>query len=558
MTDRGWAEMDNSREYRYLQVFHQVTRMISMVRDSHQVMTNIVQSLPELLAIDACTIRLLDQASGTFVLGAAAGLSPEYLARPDVDSRETIAAVASGHPVAMSAVADSPHRSFREAALREGIESVLTLPIAFQERVIGIMRLLTRTPRVFAEDEILFSVALAEQVGIAISNGRMFRQLEQQVDFLHELQSISQLVNSTLDLDRVLQTIVELLPRSLRAQGCTIRLLTPQSKDLVLAASAGLSPEYLDRGEVVDEKNTIQALRGEAVAIQDVARDDRVQYHEHMEKEGIGSLLAVPIKVMDEVIGIIRVLARERRSFSQTEIDFSLAVAEAGGSAITNARTYRKITLLFNQIEEHERFLANILDCIRPQLLVVDRQGRAVMANRAFLETNGLQESEVLGMEYGCLCQAVEGNPPCPMQQVMTTGRMAISVQQVQAEDGTRWYERTATPMTGESGAVEFVIEIIRDITAQRRLEAEQAERSKLAGVIEMAGAVAHEINSPLFAALGTAQMLEGDLVGSGLEEDIGTVVRNLKTISELTAKMTVMTGYSSRDYVGETRIVDL
>ncbi|MBB5347981.1 GAF domain-containing protein [Desulfoprunum benzoelyticum] len=550
--------MDNSREYRYLQVFHQVTRMISMVRDSHQVMANIVHSLPELLAIDACTIRLLDQASGAFVLGAAAGLSPEYLARPDVDSRETIATAASGHPVAMRAVADSPHRSFREAALREGIESVLTLPIAFQERVIGIMRLLTRTPREFAEDEILFSVALAEQIGIAISNGRMFRQLEQQVDFLHELQSISQLVNSTLDLDRVLQTIVELLPRSLRAQGCTIRLLTPQSNDLVLAASAGLSPEYLDRGEVVDEKNTIQALRGEAVAIQDVARDDRVQYHEHMEKEGIRSLLAVPIKVMDEVIGIIRVLARERRTFSQTEIDFSLAVAEAGGSAITNARTYRKITLLFNQIEEHERFLANILDCIRPQLLVVDRQGRAVMANRAFLEINGLQESEFLGMEYGRLCQAVEGNPPCPMQQVMTTGRMAISVQQVQAEDGTRWYERTATPMTGESGAIEFVIEIIRDITAQRRLEAEQAERSKLAGVIEMAGAVAHEINSPLFAALGTAQMMEGDLAGSELEEDIRTVVRNLKTISELTAKMTVMTGYSSRDYVGETRIVDL
>lgn len=550
--------MDQTREYRYLQVFHEVTRMISMVRDPRQVMTNIVHSLPELLAIDACTIRLLDQASGTFVLGAAAGLSPEYLARVDVDSRETIATAASGHPVAMSAVADSPHRPFREAALREGIESVLTLPIAFQERVIGIMRLLTRTPRVFAEDEILFSVALAEQVGIAISNGRMFRQLQQQVDFLHELQSISQLVNSTLDLDRVLQTIVELLPRSLRAQGCTIRLLTPPSKELVLAASAGLSREYLDRGEVVDELNTIQALRGQAVAIQDVARDDRVLYHEHMEREGIRSLLAVPIKVMDEVIGIIRVLAREPRQFSEAEIDFSLAVAEAGGSAITNARTYRKITLLFNQIEEHERFLANILDCIRPQLLVVDRQGRAVMANRAFLETNGRQESEVLGMEYGRLCRATEGNPPCPVQQVLSTGRMATSFHQVQAEDGTRWYERTATPMAGESGDVEFVIEIIRDITAQRRLEAEQAERNKLAGVIEMAGAVAHEINSPLFAALGTAQMLECDLAGGEMEEDIGTVVRNLKTISELTAKMTVMTGYSSRDYVGETRIVEL
>ena len=161
-------------------------------------------------------------------------------------------------------------------------------------------------------------------------------------------------------------------------------------------------------------------------------------------------------------------------------------------------------------------------------------------------------------MEYGRLCQAAEGDPPCPMKQVMATGRMAISVQQVETEDGTRWYERTATPMSGETGEVEFVIEIIRDITAQRRLETEQAERNKLAGVIEMAGAVAHEINSPLFAALGTAQMMESDLTGSEMEEDIGTVVRNLKTISELTAKMTVMTGYSSRDYVGETRIVNL
>ena len=542
----------------YIQVFQQVTRMISMVHDPRQVMEIIVRSLPELLAIDACTIRLLDQASGSFVLGAAAGLSPEYLGRPDVDSRETLGMVASGHPVAMSEVANSPHLSFREAALKEGIESVLTLPVAFQERVIGIMRLLTRNRRSFAEEEIAFAMALAEQVGIAIANGRMFKQLAQQVDFLRELQSISQLVNSTLDLDRVLTTIVELLPRSLQAQGCTIRLLTPKSKELELAASAGLSREYLDRGEVVDEKNTIRALRGEAVAIHDVTADDRVLYHEHMVREGIRSLLAVPIKVMDEVIGIIRILAREARQFSEAEINFSLAVAEAGGSAITNARTYRKITLLFNQIEEHEHFLANIIDCIRPQLIVIDRHGRVVMANRAFLEASGWQEGEVLGMEYRQLCRSEEEKEMCPVNQVLTSGRMASSVQHLQGEGGPRWFERTATPMIDESGEVEFVIEVIRDLTAQRLLEAEQVERSKLEGVVEMAGAVAHEINTPLFAALGTAQMLEADLAGTAEEEDIRTVIRNLKTISELTAKMTAMTGYSSRDYVGETRIVSL
>lgn len=553
MSDQG----NQQRDQRYLQVFQQVNKMISTTRDPRQVMENIVHNLPDLLGIDACTIRLLDADSGRFVLGAAAGLSPEYLARPDVDAEETLAMVASGLPVAMEDASQSPHRSFREAAMHEGIVAVLTLPISFQGRVIGIIRLLSRTGRRFAVEEISFALALAEQAGIAISNGRLFAQLEQQVDYLQEIQAISRLVNSTLELDGVLSTIVELLPRSMRAHGCTIRLLTPQTNRLVLAASFGLSQEYLARGEVVDEQNTISALQGEPVAIADVEADDRVLYHEHMSREGIKSLLAVPIKVKNEVIGIIRILARQRRSFSQAEINFSLAVAEVGGAAIINAGNYRKITLLFDQIEEHERFLGNIIDCIGAQLLVFDRNLQVVSANRAYLQAHGLQEKEALGMLYSQVCRVKGEGKGCPVREVLTSGRMACEVQERQEEDGPHWYERTATPMLNERGEVEFVIEIIRDITAEQKLEAEQAERAKLQGVIELAGTVAHEINTPLFAALGTAELIRDDC-GEDLREDLQTIIRNLKSIAGLTAKMTNMTGFRSRDYAGSTRILDI
>jgi len=100
------------------------------------------------------------------------------------------------------------------------------------------------------------------------------------------------------------------------------------------------------------------------------------------------------------------------------------------------------------------------------------------------------------------------------------------------------------------------VVEVIRDITSEHMLEAEKIQSGKLQGIVELAGAVAHEINSPLFAALGTADLLVEDCRQPELREELAVIVRNLKQIGELTRKMTTMTGYASQEYVGETKIV--
>ena len=545
------------RERRFLKVYQKVTRLISMVMDHQQVMDAIVRMLPEELDVDACTIRLLDSSTNTFVLGAAHGLSMEYLSRPSIDTEETMEMIKSGFPVAKVDIDEDPTWADHDAAVAEGIKSVLTLPILFQDSIIGIMRLLTRDRRIFTSSEISFSMALAEQVGLAISNSRMFKEMENQVDFMNEVQEISKLVNSTLDLDEILQTIVQRLPVSMQARGCTIRLLNPQSGFLELVAANGLSETYLNRGRVEKEKNMVMALSGEPVAIYDVLTDDRVRFKEDMEAEGIRSLLAVPVKVRGEVIGVLRILSDEPRCFTGSEINFVVTVAEASGAAIRNARTYTKITLLFNQIEENERFLTDILDCIRPQLVVIDRNRHVVLANRVFLENIGKSETEVLGMEYYDFCPVRDKENVCPADEVFERGE-AVTFTHSQLVDGKlRWIERTASPMFDKDGKVEFVIEVIRDITAKKKFEEEQMERVKLQGVVDLAGTVAHEINSPLFAALGTAQILEEDLGQSEMVADIQTIIRNLKSISALTGKMAAMTGFEQKEYVGDTSIVE-
>ncbi len=546
-----------TRERRFLKVYQKVTRLISMVMDHQQVMDAIVRMLPEELGVDACTIRLLDSSTNTFVLGAAHGLSMEYLSRTSIDTDETMEIIKSGFPVAKVDLDEDATYSDREAAATEGIKSVLTLPILFQDSIIGIMRLLTRENRVFTAAEISFCMALAEQVGLAISNSRMFTEMENQVDFMNEVQEISKLVNSTLDLDTVLQTIVNRLPVSLQAKGCTIRLLNPQNNYLELVAANGLSETYLQRGKVEKEKNTVMVLSGEPVAIYDVQGDDRVRYKEHMQEEGIKSLLALPIKVRGEIIGVLRILADEHRCFTSSEVNFAVTVAEASGSAIQNARTYTKITLLFNQIEENERFLTDILDCIRPQLIVLDRNRHVVLANRVFLECMGLSEAEVLGMEYYDLCPVKQGENVCPADLVLQEGKPATFTHSQIINGEVRWIERTASPMLGRGGKVEYVIEVIRDITAKKQFEEEQIERVKLQGVVDLAGTVAHEINTPLFTALGTAQLMEEDLKEKEQVDDIRMIIRNLKNISELTGKMTTMTGFERKEYVGDASIVE-
>jgi len=547
------------KEHKYLAVFQEVTRHISMLHDPQQVMDLVVTRLPELMEVDAATIRLLDEASNSFELGAAHGLSEEYLARQTIDTETVMEELRRGQPMASNGPVFPGDMDSSIPAEKEGIKSVLSLPILYRQKVIGLLRLLTKAPRAYDELEVGFAMSLAEQVGIAISNSRLFQEQQNQLSFLKELRVISELVNSTLDLDQILKTIVDKLPRIMQVKACTIRLVDPATNRLELAAASGLSRKYLSRGSIRKEDSVFKVLSGEPVAISNAATDPRVDYHREIAQEGIKSILAIPIKNELEVIGVLRLLTDTHHTFSPAEINFAVAAAEEGGNAIQKARTYRKITLLFNQIEENERFLHTIMDALWLSVLVLDPSKRVVLANRQFIESQGLSESALLGSSYDAISPwpaAAEGDDP--VDQVLQSGASIAILEHVEKAGTGGWFERHLTPIVDADGRTEFIIEAIRDITDQRLLEQEKMEKMKLQGVVEMAGTAAHQLNSPLFAALGTAQLLIDDLHEKSQQEDLRMIIRNLKKISGLTRQMTEVTGFESTDYVGETRIVRL
>ncbi|HET6516292.1 MAG TPA: GAF domain-containing protein, partial [Thermodesulfovibrionales bacterium] len=274
-----------SKEKEYLRVFQQVTKAVSSSLQLNEVLDMIVRTLPEVMNLKAVTIRLLDEAGKRLELVASHGLSERYLSRGPVDMEETIQETLQEKPVAIYDVTSDERIYYQKEAAEEGIKSMLALPIIARSRLIGVMRLLTNTPRHFSKEDIDFASALAEECGTAIENARMFERQYKEAKYLTVLQEIAKAVSSMLSLQEVMDLTVRSTANAMSTDAATIRLLDPARRRLELVASYGLSETYLNKGPVDAERSVADALDGRPVTIYDVTTDPRIVYKEEAKKE---------------------------------------------------------------------------------------------------------------------------------------------------------------------------------------------------------------------------------------------------------------------------------
>jgi GAF domain-containing protein len=332
----------------YLRLLLDVTKTITAALNTDEVLTLIVSRIPEVVQVDAATIRLLDPTGKKLTLKAATGLSQTYLDRGPIDAEESVLHALKGTPIAITDAAHDDRIQYGQAAHQEGIESILVAPIPIRGEVSGILRLLSRSRREFEPLEIEFVAALAEQCGIAIENARIYEQQQRQLKYFKAVCSISKAIGKTRQLDSILDLIVSTLPAVMDVKACTVRLIESSKGKLELKAAYGLSETYLQRGPLDDEMATYFILKGEPVVIPDATSDIHTLYHQEAATEGVGSILAVPISIQDETIGMLRLLTAEQRFFSDHDINFAMAVAEQSGVAIQNAIEYQQLQGLLN------------------------------------------------------------------------------------------------------------------------------------------------------------------------------------------------------------------
>jgi len=157
------------------------------------------------------------------------------------------------------------------------------------------------------------------------------------------LYAIAKELSSSLVADEVLNSIVESITKAIGAKGCSLMLLTPNKEQLIHTISYGLSNGYLRKGLVRAGAVIGEVLQGKPLFIKHITQDPRIQYKEQAMKEGIASMLSIPLMLRGEVTGVIRVYTSEPRQFSPEEIDFLTALANLGAIALEKARLYESL-----------------------------------------------------------------------------------------------------------------------------------------------------------------------------------------------------------------------
>ncbi|MBW1862773.1 MAG: GAF domain-containing protein, partial [Deltaproteobacteria bacterium] len=152
------------------------------------------------------------------------------------------------------------------------------------------------------------------------------------------LLKVTKAISHSRDPEEVVLMTVESIKTALEVKGCVVFLINRKTNEMEVAASYGMTDEYINKGPVSALKSIAQSLEDGPIAIYDVTDDPRIQYPEEAKKEGIASILSVPVVAGGDLIGALRVYTSEPWEFTLEDVNFVQAMAYMAGMAIDMAR----------------------------------------------------------------------------------------------------------------------------------------------------------------------------------------------------------------------------
>ncbi|MBI2158121.1 MAG: GAF domain-containing protein [Candidatus Rokubacteria bacterium] len=498
-----------------LAALYATSQLITARLDVASVLDRISRSVAALIGSTGCGIGLLDAERTRIVHVAAHGFRSEEWRKLSMPVGEGIMgrAASLGAAIRVHDVRTDPRSARRDVDEREGIRSMLSVPLKEGGAVIGVISAFSTRPGVFTTHHQRVLEAFGEQAGIAIHNAQLFEESVHRARETRALLEAGRAVTASLDVDRTIHVILDAARGVLGADSCGLATLDPATNELVSVASLDLPTDMATQirlkvgegigGLAVSERRPVQS--------RDLHDDPRVRYPQLPRAAGFRSMLAVPLRVGDRAIGAISVFRRDVHEFSAAEEELLLALADQAAIALEHARLYTAqegmVAERTRELDSQKRFVEVVLETLPLGVFVLDAGLGVVRANR--------EGARVLACDAGARC-SFPGLLPADtaepvrafLREAFATRRVGSTEEEIVVAGEAKMFRFTVAPFESAADTVTHAVLLVEDITRAKRLERQMLLTERLTVAGRLAAGVAHELNNPLATIAGCAEAL--------------------------------------------------
>ncbi|MGD1993904.1 MAG: GAF domain-containing protein, partial [Anaerolineae bacterium] len=558
ITARKRAELESRRRNEELAALHKTGQALTSTLDLDQVLNQVLAETREILAAEAASVLLYEDATRELVFAAAVGTASDGLVGARMPATEGVAgwAMQNAQPVLVRDAREDP-RFYNGIDQITGLttRSLLAVPLIAKGDVIGVLEAVKRTGDAFDERDLQVSTTLAGSAATAIENARLYEQTARRLAHTQTLRAVMQAAASTLDFDQVVERTIDAIHRVLDIGYLGLALPHPSGQFLTVhPAQIGFGKARQGLRLPVEGSVCGRAYAtGKSVRIDDVRLEpDYVATIPELRSE-----LAVPVPMEGKVVAVLNVESQRLGAFGEDDQQTLEAIAAQLGVALKNTQLYQaeqrrrevaealgETSRVVNSSLRQDEVLPRILDQLAQvvdydsSFVLLDTGDRfEVVAARGFEDPSMALETSFTPQLGDLFSKLAQERRPVVIEDVHLDQRWhahpldeeirgwigapllvrdeIIGILAVDSQEPGAY-----TPEDGElvftfASHVAVALENARLYEAereQRRLleqsQAQLVQSEKLAATGRLAASLAHEINNPLQAIHNGLQLL--------------------------------------------------
>ena len=306
---------------------------------------------------------------------------------------------------------------------------------------------------------------------------RQVKAQDKERDQLKALQEVGAVINSTLDLDQVLRLMMDTLLELTNAERAVLLLRDDGSTQLTPKVFSGIDEETIANADSFDISRTILQTvseTGEPVVTMNAMSDPRFSAQESIISFNLRSILCVPLKMKDQIIGVIYADNRVASGiFRDADRDLLAAFANQAAVAIDNARLFQQILDNLKEITEMKDLMDNVFESIASGVITIDHSSEIELYNRAAERILGVPSNTVKRQKYSELLNALELPIEPFIQEVWQNGGTQNTEVDlvVNKRPGITTLNMTVSPLRDDLQETLGVAMVLNDVSETKRLE---------------------------------------------------------------------------------------